>query len=166
MKKKNKVTGVIVVLGSPNSPTGELYSVARERCEHALDIYLKNPGMKLLLTGGFGPHFNITPKPHAYYLREFLKTRGIPDEDFIGQVESANTREDAAMTKAFVREHNINNVVVVTSDYHLARAQRIFETAFADLHVTLTFSPSITDRVNCDLDIESLEQHERTTRRN
>ena len=47
-----QIRGIIVVLGSPNSATGELSSIAKERCEVALAEYGKHPNWRFLLTGG------------------------------------------------------------------------------------------------------------------
>ena len=51
----DEIEGLILVLGSPNSDKGELFSIAKERCNLALTELAKRPGWKLLLTGGFGP---------------------------------------------------------------------------------------------------------------
>jgi hypothetical protein len=55
--------GIIIVLGSPNDDKGNLFSVAVERCEAALRLLADRPGWKVLLTGGFGAHFNTTGTP-------------------------------------------------------------------------------------------------------
>ena len=47
--ENSKLTdGLIVLLGSPNTETGELYSVAKERCELALIEYHHHPNWKRL----------------------------------------------------------------------------------------------------------------------
>lgn len=154
------VKGFIVVLGSPNTEQGELYSIAKERCELTLTEYANNPDYDILLTGGYGSHFNNTDKPHAAYLKRYLISRGIPEDHIVEFAESSNTFEDASLSKPIVLKYGVHNMLVITSDYHLDRAQYIFEKEFADTDVTIKFSGSQTDEIACKLDLEALKRHE------
>ena len=153
--------GLIVVLGSPNTDQGELYSIATERCEQALTEYAQHPDYNILLTGGYGTHFNTTDQPHAAYLKNYLTSRGIPDEQFVEFVESSNTFEDASLSKPITLKYAVNALLVITSDFHLDRARYIFEKEFADTEITIHFSASRTDETTCELDLEALKKHER-----
>jgi uncharacterized SAM-binding protein YcdF (DUF218 family) len=153
--------GLIVVLGSPNTDQGELYSIAIERCEQALTEYARHPDYKILLTGGYGSHFNTTNRPHAAYLKKYLTSRGIPDQHFVEFAESSNTFEDAALSKPIALKYGANTVLVITSDFHLDRARYIFEREFADTGITIEFSTSRTDETTCQIDLEALKKHER-----
>jgi uncharacterized SAM-binding protein YcdF (DUF218 family) len=152
--------GIILLLGSPSDERGELLSVARERCERAILEYRRHRGFKILPTGGFGTHFNTTDKPHATYLRAYLIAHGIPQDDILGFAESRNTIEDARLSYPLVKESGVSRAIVVTSDYHGARAEYVFRRAFPDIQ--LCFSLCTTDRDNCDLDLAALEAHERS----
>ena len=155
------LNGLIVVLGSPNSEEGELYSVARERCRLALDEYAVRAGWKLLLTGGYGAHFNTTGRPHAAYLKDYLTARGIPEGDVVEFAESRDTLEDASLSKPIALNYGVAHILVVTSDYHEARARYVFEREFADTHVEIAFSIAPTDEAACELDLDALKRHER-----
>ncbi len=89
----------IVILGSPNDEHGVLSSIARERCEKAVQEYQKHPGSKIIPTGDWGAHFNTTDKPHGSYLREHLKALGIPETDILECAESSSTIEDANLSR-------------------------------------------------------------------
>lgn len=153
--------GLIVVLGSPNSETGELYSVARERCALALAEFARRPGWKLLLTGGYGAHFNTTAQPHAAYLKSYLLDHGVPAEAVVEFAESANTLQDASLAKPIALKYNAPELVIITSDYHLARAQYIFEREFAGAGVRLQFVACRTDEQAYPFDLEAQKNHER-----
>jgi uncharacterized SAM-binding protein YcdF (DUF218 family) len=155
------MNGLIVVLGSPNAEDGALYSIARERCRLALDEYARRDGWKLLLTGGYGAHFNTTDQPHAAYLKDYLTARGIPEADIVEFAESSNTLEDASCSKPIVRQYEVQEILVITSDYHQARARYVFEREFADTDVEIAFSVAQTDEAACELDLEALKRHER-----
>lgn len=132
----------IVVLGAPNDANGNLSSIARERCEQALEEYRRHPEAKILPTGGRGPHFNTTSKPHVYYMRQFLNTHGIPEAAFVEGAESSNTIEDAKLCRPIVAHHGFRRLIVVTSDFHVARARFLFQREFPD--VSIKFSASHT----------------------
>lgn len=74
-------TDIIVVLGSPNSTTGELSTIAKSRLNHCANIY--KTGMRVLCTGGWGEHFNTTETPHSDYAKNYLITKGIPTDNFL-----------------------------------------------------------------------------------
>ena len=155
------MSGLIVVLGSPNSEEGELHSVAHERCRLALDEYASRTGWKLLLAGGYGAHFNTTQLPHAAYLKDYLTARGIPEGDIVEFAESSNTIEDASLSKPIVLKYGVERILVITSDYHQARARYVFEREYADTNVEIAFSIAQTDEAACELDLEALKRHER-----
>ena len=75
--------GILLVLGAPNDEQGNLSSIARERCDQAIRVYKEHPGYKILLTGGYGPHFNTTSLPHASYTKQYLMAHHVPEEDIL-----------------------------------------------------------------------------------
>jgi uncharacterized SAM-binding protein YcdF (DUF218 family) len=152
------ISGVIIVLGSVNDAQGNLRSVGLERCERAWQFYCTHPDWKLLLTGGFGEHFNTTDRPHAVYLKRRL---GVPEEAFLPWAESHNTLEDTSLAKPILRAMGARRAAVVTSDYHLDRALFVFERKFAGAGIALAFIVSETDESRCQSDLAALKQHER-----
>jgi uncharacterized SAM-binding protein YcdF (DUF218 family) len=161
MIKSLSAKGMIVVLGSPNSDDGVLYSIAKERCELALVEFARRPHWKLLLTGGYGEHFNRTDKLHASYVKAYLVERGIPSQAIVEFAESTNTLQDASLSKPIVLKYRVPEIVVVTSDYHLDRARFIFEREFADTEVHIEFSISQTVEEACEFDMKAQKKHER-----
>lgn len=153
------MSDVIVLLGSPNSDQGRLYSVAVERCKRALDAYRDRTGSKILPTGGFGAHFNTTDRPHACYLKAWLLAHGVPEQDVLPFAESRNTIEDATLSYRIVRRHGAHRAIIVTSDYHAARARYVFEHVYRD--IALEFAVCVTDTEHCELDLAALRAHER-----
>jgi len=144
------------LLGSPNDNQGNLLSLAHERVLHAISEY-KKTGFKILPTGGFGEHFNTSDKPHAYYLKQNLISLGIPEIDILEFALSANTFEDAKLSKQIIDRTDTKNIHVVSSDFHLERVRIIFEKEFIDYH--LSFSGSTTHLAFEDL--EKLKNHEK-----
>lgn len=147
---------VIVVLGSPNDAEGNLSTMGIERCQQALVEYARNPGAMILPTGGWGEHFNTTEHPHGFYVQKYLIAHGVPETQIFACVESTNTVEDAQLAKVIVGRHGITDFIVVTSDFHLPRAQFLFEREFPKLG--LSFSASKTNLPGDDL--ARRKQHE------
>ena len=115
---------VLVVLGSPNSPSGELSDISKSRLDCCRKMFTK--GQLILCTGGWGPHFNISDKPHAYYGKEYLMGNGLSEKDFLEIALSENTVDDAVKLKSILPDHRNVKLIVITSDYHLERARLIF----------------------------------------
>jgi len=129
------VSRVIIILGSPNDNRGRLSATALSRLDRALAEYRKRPEAAVLLTGGFGPHFNTSPRPHADYAREYLLGQGVPEAAFLEPVLSSNTVEDAVLSKRILSGGNFDHALVVTSDYHIDRAEFIFSRFLPDLEI-------------------------------
>jgi uncharacterized SAM-binding protein YcdF (DUF218 family) len=146
----------IIVLGSPNDSEGNLSTIAIERCQQALVEYARNPGAKILPTGGWGEHFNTTAKPHGHYIRQYLMAHGVPESDILECAESANTIQDAQLAKPIVERHGITDLIVVTSDFHVPRAEFLFRREFPNLR--LTFSGAKTNLPEAEL--AQRKQHE------
>ena len=162
---------ILVVLGSPNDRVGRLSPIAISRAEAALAWYEQmrhRSTVGIILTGGFGAHFNQAPRPHAFYLREFMIRRGLPPGVFMPFVESANTVEDAYLSLCLLsrlrREDSlfVSRMVIVTSDYHLERARFVFQTLFAaeSCEVAFEFIGAPTDKESIGFD--ELVRHEET----
>src|ERR1035437_756397 len=130
----------IIVLGAPNDENGILSSIAKERCQQALQEYQKHPESKSIPTGGWGKHFNTTSQPHGHYLAEYLKTHRIPAGAFVECAESSNTIEDAKLCRPIVERHGFRKLIVVTSDFHMARAQFLFSREFPDILIEFSVS--------------------------
>jgi uncharacterized SAM-binding protein YcdF (DUF218 family) len=121
----DNTTSILIVLGAPNSPEGILSPVAISRLDTCLSIY-QQEGSYILLTGGYGPHFNTTDKPHAWYGRQYLKGKGVPSHKILDSVESRNTVEDATLSKPLITILQPALVTIITSEFHLHRAGLIF----------------------------------------
>lgn len=129
---------VIVLLGASNDQEGNLSDIAKERALKARDLFLKEKDVVILITGGFGSHFNTTTHSHASYLKQYLLQQGIPETYFLGFALSGHTVEDAVMAKKIIDTHLIRSIVVVTSDFHTMRVRIVFTKVF-DKSYTISF---------------------------
>jgi uncharacterized SAM-binding protein YcdF (DUF218 family) len=117
---------ILVVLGGTNARNGRLSPMSVRRLRRALALFRARPaGTVFLLTGGFGPHFNTTARPHHEYARAWMLRQGVPEDRFLPGVDSAHTPDDARLSAAVLRRHPAAAVTVVTSDFHAARARHL-----------------------------------------
>jgi uncharacterized SAM-binding protein YcdF (DUF218 family) len=105
--------------------------MALERLGRAREEHQRHPRHPILLTGGFGAHFNQGCLPHAEHARTFLVSKGVSPELFVEFALSSNTVEDATMSRPIVERSNPARLVVITSGFRLARVRYIFGRVFA-----------------------------------
>ena len=115
---------ILIVLGSPNSLSGELSNISKSRLDYCANLY--SPGMLILCTGGWGEHFNTTNEAHAVYAKRHLIEKGVLECDFLDFALSENTVDDAIKIKKIISKLEDLNLTIITSDYHLERVQLIF----------------------------------------
>jgi glutamate N-acetyltransferase/amino-acid N-acetyltransferase len=105
-----------------------------------LQAYRARPGAKLLLTGGYG-RFNQTTQPHAHYLTRYMLEHGVPEDDLLELAVSANTVEDALLTRDILAHYPVTSIIVVTSEHHAPRAHLIFTHFFDSAMLTFVSAP-------------------------
>jgi len=150
---------LLVVLGSPNLANGKLLPFALSRCDKAFSLYqqCKDDFCKVLCTGGFGEEFNVTKTPHAQYTKQYLMSLGIPESNFLPHVESRFTLEDASLAKETFDKYCDEEIVIVSSDFHMRRVRYIFTTLYPKLN--FKFEGSLTELPTVEKN--RLEIHER-----
>jgi vancomycin permeability regulator SanA len=126
---------VIIILGSPNSQKGRLSKIAIGRAKKCIEIFNSEKDL-ILCTGGFGIHFNTSPKPHAEHLKRYLIKNGIFEICFLPFANSSNTVEDATKAKEILLENGGRKVTIITTNYHLKRVQLIFDEILSEFEKT------------------------------
>ncbi|HEU4421858.1 MAG TPA: ElyC/SanA/YdcF family protein [Pilimelia sp.] len=119
---------VVAVLGAPNDPTGMLSRMAIDRCATAVGMCRGSPAAGLVLSGGFGAHFNTSAEPHWKHCERWIARRfGAGRARIVGRVESRHTYEDVLLLRELAGLLQPRSVTVVTSDYHVARARFLLD---------------------------------------
>ena len=119
---------IIVILGHTNDQQGQLSDIAKARLDLAIEVLRLHSHTSILLTGGFGEHFNQTHTPHAEYAAQYLLSQGVSHDLLIQPfVFSRNTIEDGQLAAPVLQQYHPNHILLVTSDFHMPRALFIFE---------------------------------------
>lgn len=137
---------LILLFGHHNDEQGKLSDIARARCDTAIQLLKDSPrNVCVLPTGAFGKHFNTTDQPHSFYLSRYLIDSGVSPELILPGTESSNTFEDCARARHIVIDRHINEVIAVTSDYHVPRVRFILEKVFQGIRFSIQPSPTPAD---------------------
>lgn len=124
----------IVVLGAAQYD-GRPSRVLEGRLDHAADLYREGLAPLVVVTGGraSGDRFS-----EATASANYLIARGVPDTAILRETTGRSTWESIVATARFLRERSIDDVVLVSDGYHLARAAGIA----GDVGLDATTSPA------------------------
>ncbi|MSO88199.1 MAG: YdcF family protein [Acidimicrobiia bacterium] len=126
----------IVVLGAAQY-NGVPSPVLQDRLDHALELYEGSLAPRIVLTGGRQKGDRFTEATAGY---NYLRARGVPDEDLLKEVDGSSTWESLAASARFLVAQDLTTVVLVTDGYHAYRVEAIAE----DLGLDASVSPSET----------------------
>jgi len=112
---------VLIVLGGSALEDGIIGESSYWRSVYALRAYRRTPFSKVIVSGGGKYH-------PAALMRDFLVASGVPGERVTVEDKSESTRQNALYTKQLVAGTD-RKLVLLTSDYHMFRALRVFRKA-------------------------------------
>ena len=118
----------MIVLGAQVKPSGEPSLQLQWRIDAAAKAWKERQSL-IVVCGAQG---GGEPATEASVMRSELIKQGVAAEDILMDEESFNTRQNIANAVKLLEGHNVDHVLVVTSDYHLARAMAIAEDAGLD----------------------------------
>lgn len=134
---ENIKADAVVVLGA--AAWGKQPSpVFRERINHAMTLYQQNRVDKLIFTGGSPKDGYLTEAEVAkrYAMRKF----NIPEQAILLDTESDSTYANLLNTRSLMRQHGIDNIIIVSDPEHLARAAAM--AAHLEIEATVAATPS------------------------
>lgn len=110
-------TDAIIVLGAQVKEDGTLSVQLEYRLETALAEYLKDPRPIVSCGGQAGNE----PAAEGDVMTKWLIDHGVKEELAFSETASGDTKENIKNARLLL-PHDIKNVLIVTSDYHLPRA--------------------------------------------
>jgi len=119
------LSGMIRTINSKNGLSYE-WGEASDRIFAGIELIKKNKAPIMILTGGKLPW--SVGKPEGEYLRDIAIKYGVPNKNILLTKNVQNTDQEAkAVAKLLNKE--IPNIILVTSAFHMPRAQKVFEAA-------------------------------------
>lgn len=95
--------------------------VFRARLDHALELYHHGIAPLIITLGGAGGD----DYSEGSVGREYLMSRGVPEQDIIAETESRNTEESARRIAVIARANGLRRLVIVSDGTHLFRIHAI-----------------------------------------
>ena len=115
----------IIVLGAQVKPSGEPSLQLQWRIDAAAKAWKERESL-IVVCGARGAN---EPATEASVMRDELIKQGVREDMILMDEKSFNTRQNIANAAKLLEGREVNHVLVVTSDYHLARAMAIAEDA-------------------------------------
>lgn len=112
----------MIILGALWKPTGPSY-VLQKRLDTAIDYLEKNPDTVVIVSGGQGSNEHISEAQGMY---DYLVQAGISKERIIKEDKSKNTYENLSFSGELLEKES-KRVVLVTSNFHVFRVEKIAE---------------------------------------
>ncbi len=118
---------VIVLLGGAmrgDALVGSLPDMNQQadRLVYAAALYQARKAPLLLLTGGGPPE----DRTEAEQMRDILAVMGVPADAMLLETESRDTHDNAVYSARILRDRGLRRVLLVTSSWHMRRAQALF----------------------------------------
>lgn len=122
---QEKMSSIIIILGYKNESDGTLHPISQQRANKAFavaqEFSSRSQAVKLLCTGGFGDAFNQTDTSHGSIVQTYLEDLGLHKQLFLPIAASQNTYEDGKLCAELLHDMTVNNLILVTSDFHIQR---------------------------------------------
>ncbi len=112
----------VIILGAQWKSTGPSY-ILKQRLDTALEYLQENPDTKVIVSGGQGVN---EPISEAAGMAGYLEASGIAPERILLENASTSTDENLEFSADLLQEET-ENVVIVSSNYHMFRALQLAE---------------------------------------
>ncbi len=124
----------VVVFAGGVGESGRAGGGAQERLKQAVELYKAGYAPALVLSSGYVYSFK-----EAEVMRALAIDQGVPPDRIVLELQSANTYQNVVYTTDILRQHNWRKVLLVSSPYHMRRANLVWHKVAPD--VTVVPSP-------------------------
>ncbi len=132
---------VIVVLGAGLRPDDTPTPTLVTRAEHGAALWQRGIAPMLICAGGFTTGAEVS---EAQACRDALVAAGVPADVILLEERSTSTEENALYVRVMMQEHGWHSAVIVSSAYHLLRADWLFR----KVGITVYTSPAPVDHLS------------------
>ena len=127
----NPADAIVVLSGMVRTIEGENgfvyeWSEASDRIFAGIDLINENKAPFLIFTGGKFPW--LVGEPEGEHLRNIAKKYDVPSQMILLTKNVQNTDQEAKAV-AKLPKNKVPKIILVTSAYHMSRAQMVFEAA-------------------------------------
>ena len=112
----------IVVFGGGVGETGNPGKSTIERARYASELYHKGYADKIIFSSGYTYTYN-----DAENMKILAVSMGVPLSNIILEQKANSTYENALFSKKILDKRNWDSILLVSSPYHMRRAQLVFD---------------------------------------
>ncbi|MFC1780541.1 YdcF family protein [Patescibacteria group bacterium] len=127
---------VIIILGHSVSKKGVLSKEQILRLDKGIELLKEGIGKNLLMTGGFGKHFNQTNKSLAEHMKQYALQNDIEDNRIFIEEKSFDTIENIKFSEIIIKENSWKSILIVSSRHHIRRTKMIVNHIWNDKYQT------------------------------
>ena len=123
----------------------------KERVNTAYDAYKSGRIKKVIFSGGSNgvSNQNNDTVAEAVKMRKLAIKLGIKEEDILIDDKSNNSFENVKNSFYLIKDQNITEIAIITSEFHLKRCYAIIKKIFPDINVIMIHSKDgFSDRDN------------------
>lgn len=125
--KHPKVDAIVVLggfTGKPDVGRGDMeVNDGIDRLLHGMRLYRAGKAPYMVLVGGAARG----KTPEAVLMAQLLEEFGLSSSNILLEKASRNTRENAVNSVVIMQAYDIHRILLVTSAFHMKRAQAVFE---------------------------------------
>jgi uncharacterized SAM-binding protein YcdF (DUF218 family) len=122
----NDPKGEVLIVPGADSLRDVLGASSYWRCVYAVRVWREGGFNTLVVTGG------PADLPVSERMRDYIVSQGVPASAILVEMRSHSTRENALFSKPII-ESLPGRKVLLTSEYHMFRAYRVFRKAGIDV---------------------------------
>jgi hypothetical protein len=137
---------IIIVLGNWMDKSGQLNKESCSRLDLAIDVFRKNKYSFMITCGwDYRDDSNITI---ADAMKSYvINNSDISHELVLTETNSRDTVGDAIFTKInIIKKNSLNNLLIVTSDYHVLRTYKIFSYVYGEQYIVKVIGSKTTKK--------------------
>lgn len=102
------------------------------RTDEAIRLFRAGFAPRLIVSGAAADKTGLS---NAAAMRQQAISQGVPTEAILVEEHSETTRQNAAQVGRLLRRHDVSEVILVTSSYHMRRALGEFQTNLPEITV-------------------------------
>lgn len=152
VQKTDESADYLIVLGGGVTRDGQLNGTVIKRLNAAADYLLSHPETLAVVSGGVGRPPFLNPYSEAEVLKPALAAYGIDENRILPEDKALDTIQNLIFSAQLLSESEglpvqtilDSSVILVTSDFHLARAERLAERiGYTDIRGISSKTPAI-----------------------
>jgi len=137
---------IIIVLGNFMDDSGQLNKESCSRLDLAIDVFRKNKHSFIIASGW--DYFAEYTIAIADAMKSYIVNNShISHELVLTETNSRDTVGDAIFTKInIIKKKGLNNLLIVTSDYHVLRTHKIFSYIYGEQYIVKVIGVKTTKK--------------------